>query len=317
MLTGLRTLILNPHNGERTRLRQVFASIVYQGRCDMDKSLLESSSRISSGMRYDLVIASSRLPHHDLVRFLSDVQAAHTRQRCLNFIALAPEHVTGSSAAALYRAIPVEGFIFEPLVACQVEELFNTASAAPPVSIPQEDRDIAAAGILIAEAVQSIDSVATTMARGKGVGPGYRELQRVNEQLDKVEESLPREELERILLRRFADARIPRNYRPRKIQSESRQKIEHPGAVIRGLITARGISIEKLQNALGLEGQTLAAILEGKAGIDQDIAKNLAHLLGNTDRYWMNMQERFTTQQSRQKGNVDAHLGVTLLPEPR
>jgi addiction module HigA family antidote len=64
----------------------------------------------------------------------------------------------------------------------------------------------------------------------------------------------------------------------------------HPGRVLRRELKARALSANRLAVELRLPSGRITDILNGKRGISPDTALRLGRYLGNSARFWLNLQ---------------------------
>ena len=70
-------------------------------------------------------------------------------------------------------------------------------------------------------------------------------------------------------------------------------KAIHPGRILKREIQARGISANKLDLALRVPSGRITQIINAKRGISAETALRLSRYLGNSARFWMNLQTRY------------------------
>ncbi|WP_158814417.1 HigA family addiction module antitoxin [Methylocapsa sp. S129] len=64
----------------------------------------------------------------------------------------------------------------------------------------------------------------------------------------------------------------------------------HPGRILRRELKARTLSANRLALELKLPSGRITDILNGKRGISPDTALRLGRYLGNSARFWLNLQ---------------------------
>lgn len=64
----------------------------------------------------------------------------------------------------------------------------------------------------------------------------------------------------------------------------------HPGRILRRELKARALSANRLALELKLPSGRITDILNGKRGISPDTALRLGRYLGNSARFWFNLQ---------------------------
>jgi addiction module HigA family antidote len=69
---------------------------------------------------------------------------------------------------------------------------------------------------------------------------------------------------------------------------------EHPGRILlEEFLAPRGVSVWHLAKDIGLPVRRIYEIVQGQRPINADIAHRLAHYLGMSERYWLDLQVRF------------------------
>ena len=64
----------------------------------------------------------------------------------------------------------------------------------------------------------------------------------------------------------------------------------HPGRILKRELTARSLSANRLALELKVPSGRITDILNGKRGISPETALRLARFIGNSPRFWLNLQ---------------------------
>ena len=68
----------------------------------------------------------------------------------------------------------------------------------------------------------------------------------------------------------------------------------HPGRILlEEFLAPRGISVWHFARDIGVPVRRIYEIIQGQRPISADIAHRLAHYLGMSERYWLDLQARF------------------------
>ena len=68
----------------------------------------------------------------------------------------------------------------------------------------------------------------------------------------------------------------------------------HPGRILlEDYLAPRGISVWHLAKDIGVSARRIYEIVQGQRPITSDIAHRLAHYLGMSERYWLDLQMRY------------------------
>ncbi len=65
---------------------------------------------------------------------------------------------------------------------------------------------------------------------------------------------------------------------------------EHPGKLLKEEMDVRGVSIQRLAQALRVSATRIHAIVHGRRGITADTSARLGRYLGVSSGYWLPMQ---------------------------
>ena len=68
----------------------------------------------------------------------------------------------------------------------------------------------------------------------------------------------------------------------------------HPGrTLLEEFLAPRGVSVWHLAKDIGIPARHIYEIVQGQRAINSDIAHRLAHYLGMSERYWLDLQARY------------------------
>lgn len=82
----------------------------------------------------------------------------------------------------------------------------------------------------------------------------------------------------------------------------ARLKNIHPGEVLlRDFLEPLGISQNKLANRISVPPRRINEIVLGKRAITADTALRLSRYFGNSDKFWMGLQDDYDLEDSRNK----------------
>ena len=68
---------------------------------------------------------------------------------------------------------------------------------------------------------------------------------------------------------------------------------EHPGKLLKEEMDERGLSIQRLAQALRVPATRIHAIVHGRRGITADTSARLGRYLGVSSGYWLRMQSDY------------------------
>jgi addiction module HigA family antidote len=88
----------------------------------------------------------------------------------------------------------------------------------------------------------------------------------------------------------------------------------HPGRVLRRELKARALSANQLAVELRLPSGRIADILNGKRGISPDTALRLGRYLGESARFWLNLQMAY--EQVVAEREIGPRIAEEIKPAP-
>lgn len=83
----------------------------------------------------------------------------------------------------------------------------------------------------------------------------------------------------------------------------------HPGRILKRELAARNLSANRLALALRVPSGRITDILNGKRSISPETALRLAHFLGTSAEFWVNLQARYDL------AIVEKELGAKIAAE--
>ncbi len=76
----------------------------------------------------------------------------------------------------------------------------------------------------------------------------------------------------------------------------------HPGRILlEDFLAPRGISVSRVAKEIGVSAQRIYEIVQGQRSISTDIAHQLAHYFGMSERYWLELQARYDREQMKER----------------
>ena len=76
--------------------------------------------------------------------------------------------------------------------------------------------------------------------------------------------------------------------------------VMHPGRILlEEYLAPRGISVWHLAKDIGVPARRVYEIVQGQRPITQELALRLAHYLGLSKRFWLDLQSRYDVQLER------------------
>ena len=85
----------------------------------------------------------------------------------------------------------------------------------------------------------------------------------------------------------------------------------HPGTVLAEELAELGVTLTAAAKALGVPANRVSQIVNGHRSITADTALRLAHWLGTTPQFWMNLQAAYDL------AIADAESGAAIRKLPR
>jgi addiction module HigA family antidote len=85
----------------------------------------------------------------------------------------------------------------------------------------------------------------------------------------------------------------------------------HPGRILKRELAARGLSANRLALELKVPSGRITDILNGKRGISPETALRLGRFVGNSARFWLNLQTAY------ELGVAEREIGPRVAEEVR
>ena len=97
--------------------------------------------------------------------------------------------------------------------------------------------------------------------------------------------------------------------------SEREREPIHPGEILAEDVLAElGVSGRELAQQLGVSPNRVSEILRGRRGITADTALRLAHWLGTTPQFWLNLQQAYDLEVAER--DLGAVIAREVTPRP-
>ncbi len=81
----------------------------------------------------------------------------------------------------------------------------------------------------------------------------------------------------------------------------------HPGEIIREFcVDALDLTVTQAANALGVSRETFSALLNGRSGINPEMALRLSKVFGRTPEGWLRLQFQYDLWKTEQKLDLSA-----------
>ena len=79
----------------------------------------------------------------------------------------------------------------------------------------------------------------------------------------------------------------------------------HPGRILlEDYLAPRGVSVWHLARDIGVPVRRIYEIVQGQRPITADIAHRLAHYLGMSERYWLDLQARYDSKEEEKLPDI-------------
>jgi addiction module HigA family antidote len=88
----------------------------------------------------------------------------------------------------------------------------------------------------------------------------------------------------------------------------------HPGRILKRELVARGLSANRLALELKVPSGRITDILNGKRGISPETAMRLGRFVGNSARFWLNLQTAFELAVAEQE--IGPRVAEEVRPAP-
>ena len=88
----------------------------------------------------------------------------------------------------------------------------------------------------------------------------------------------------------------------------------HPGRILKRELTARVLSANRLALELKVPSGRITDILNGTRGISPETALRLGRFIGNSARFWLNLQTAYELALAEQE--IGARVAAEVTPAP-
>jgi addiction module HigA family antidote len=88
----------------------------------------------------------------------------------------------------------------------------------------------------------------------------------------------------------------------------------HPGRILKREMAARGLSANRLALELKVPSGRITDILNGKRGISPETALRLGRFIGNSARFWLNLQTAYELALADRE--IGARIAEEVKPAP-
>lgn len=292
MIESFRALIIDGDVQARVRLKETLRSVTYRNDIRMVRSLREAEGALSYGEGFDGVFIASEHQFNAVLDLVRRARQTQPGRRAFYVIVLKVEQQKSTYMAGLYLS-GIDGFIQEPFVASELQSTLETLIQEKVKKIENEERKRTALNILISDAISGIDQRVKELLRtpaGTTAG-GYtmRELRSACAQIQVLAKEVP-ELYEEVMIEKFEAVPPPRENVFRKKKKKKREKMQHPGEAVGKMLEDRGLNKDVVAARLGLNEAEFEQLLNGERRVDEELAKKLSHILGNTPGFWIHLQ---------------------------
>lgn len=294
-LNGLCALIVEPNLASRTRLRECLAQIIYKGKVEFARSPKEAIAILTEGNNpCDALFISSETERDQLVDFFAQTKEARPNKTPMLIVCLKSKQQDSTYVASLFM-LGVHGFVKEPYSSQGLYELLSSAQAASQVKIEKDSVKIEAVlRFMVSDACRHINAVAQNMVFGKPGGYAQKGLEASAKTIHQMAQEIKVDAIERILIDRFSDAKVPKGWKGRaKGLSPVRKRVSHPGVRVREVMQSKNLTAERFKGMWKLEPEIFDGLVQEKETITSAVALELARILGQNPQYWTGLQDEF------------------------
>ncbi len=291
MIESFRALIIDGDVQARVRLKETLRSFTYRNDIRMVRSLRDAETALNFGEGFDGVFISSQNQFSAVIDLVRRARQTQPGRRAFYVIVLKVAQQKSTYMAGLYLS-GIDGFIQEPFVASELEAALGTFLEEKAKKIENEERKRIALNILVLDAISGIDQRVKELLRNpENAAGGYtmKELRSACAQIQVLSKDVP-ELYEEVLIEKFEAVPPPRVSVLRKKRKKRQNKMQHPGEAIGKMLVDRGLKEEIVAARLGLTDVEFEQLLKGEKRVDEELAKNLSHILGNTPGFWIHLQ---------------------------
>ena len=169
-----------------------------------------------------------------------------------------------------------------------------------PPQFEDKGRALKATGFLLSDAMSQLDQLAAQRMKGNDSG-GYaqKELKNIAKDLELAYEANPDGYI-KVICDVFEKAKPPADSLVRNKVRRNVVRLVHPGTIVREMMKQRMLTAERIASAVKMELPDFEALLDGKRDLNEELAKELARVLGRSSREWMKLQTDYDANKPKQ-----------------
>lgn len=291
MLEAFHALIVDGDVQARVRLKETLRNIVYKTEIQFARTLKEAEAALRYGANYDGVFVASNHNQADLLDFVLNGHQSQGGRHASYILILKANERESSYVASLYLS-GVDGFVCEPYVAAEMSVLLESLLKDTKRKREEEEKKRAVLGFLVLDLAKGIDQryleLASMMKHSQG-GYTMKGLRETSTRLQDIAKDCLYL-YEDVLAAKLQDLPPPKPPQAFKKKKAKKERMKHPGEAVARILFERNIPAGAVSPRLGLSEAEFGDLLNGNFHVTEDLAKKLAHVLGNTVGFWIHLQ---------------------------
>lgn len=288
-LEALRILVIHEDPNRRARLREMNGILAVKGVVKVASAFKQAVRVFHEIGDVDAVFLSSSITVEELETLTAALAQIQPNKRPYYILTLRAAQQS-HDIVANFSIRGVDAFLQEPFSSGEISNTLTLLKQARDNPAAAQKKLVSTADFVYQSAVSLIDAVSIELIQGKGGGYAIRDLRRLGPVVKELYEKLGAQIFDG-LLEHFMKAECTDTAKYRKMQKK--KKVQHPGVMLKSVMEKRGLTAERLAGALSAEEKTIVNLLECTEAITEDLAKGLSHLLGETPRYWLALQQEY------------------------
>lgn len=284
--------MITPDSGTRGKLREVLNALIYKAEIKIFRNGREALDSFNASTPPSLIFIGFSLGANAIGEFLENVKSLPAAKTPPVVATLDSKVGDNSSAIAALYIQGMTGFISEPYSTSELSKLLE-AVLENKGQIQGKDRIRKATGFLLVDAMGQLDQLAAQLWKGEEpCGYPLRELKLISKNLSIVAKEDRSGYLD-LMADIFARAKPPAAHLVKSKVKRSTMKAAHPGAVICELMKERFLTPERVASMLKVEVGEFTALMQEQCSVTEEMAKNLARVLGRSSREWLRLQSEY------------------------
>lgn len=294
-------LIVDQDMNSRGRLRECLRHTLHRATLTIARSEREALQLLENlETPFDIIFLSTCSGADSVLNFFQKVRELHTVDMPAIIVILKGEQVDSSFISELYLQ-GVNGFLKEPFSSVKLLELLQVLESTEASELSEQQKNEAAAGFLIGDAMRYIDQASRKIAAGEQVNQfAMQKLSNLSERIGEISGKIS-DLFGDILVKKLSSAPTPKELPGKKKTAITTidRVLPHPAFVVREMLQERRLSKQKFLEMLNIDPDQIEQFLILQADMDETLAIELSRILGREPKFWLDLQRKYNEQTQR------------------